>query len=62
MSLYRTHSGHVSHSNGVPDVPFVPSRREAESAFITVVAGLPKDMIDLIDDQLSTLRDFIWSR
>lgn len=62
MSLYRTQTGDVSHADGVPVVKSVPSRRQAESAFIEVATTLPFDQVDKLEDHLSTLRDFIWSR
>jgi hypothetical protein len=46
----------------VPDVKAVPSRRQAEAAFVEIVSKFSFKEVDKIDDQISTLRDFIWSR
>ena len=62
MSLYRTSQGYVSHADAVPEVKNVPSRRQAESAFCTIVTKLEHAAVDMIDDEISALRDFIYSR
>ena len=62
MSLYKTQSGHVSHADAVPFVESVPSRRQAISAFIKLSTTLSEKEVDGIDEDLSVLRDFLWSR
>ena len=60
--LFKTQNGSVSHADGIPEVKSVPSRRDAECAFACVASTLPFDVVERLDDQLSMLRDFIWSR
>lgn len=62
MSLYRTQQGQVSHADAVPPVKSVPSRRDAERAFIKIISGLSFDQVDDLDESVEVLRDFLWSR
>lgn len=62
MSLFKTSQGYVSHADAVPEVKHVPSRRQAETAFCEIVTRLDSKEVDLIGDEISALRDFIWSR
>lgn len=62
MSLYKTQAGHVTHADAVPHVRAVPSRREAESAYITIISKLNFKQVGELDRDICALRDFIWSR
>lgn len=62
MSLYRTQAGVVSHADAVPHVRAVPNKREAEAAYISIIAKLNFKQVGELDREISTLRDFIWSR
>lgn len=62
MPLYRTRQGFVTHSDAIAVIPAVPSRREAESAYIRLASHLPEPMTERFDKELQVLRDFVLSR
>ena len=62
MSLFKTQTGHVHHADAVPYVKAVPNRREAESAYIKIITTLDWEQVDDLGDEISLLRDFIYSR
>ena len=61
MSLLRDKHGNVTHDDSIQEIKVV-NRRQAESAFCTIVTKLEHADVDMIDDEISALRDFIWSR
>lgn len=62
MSLYKTNTGQVTHEDAVPYVRAVPSRREAEAAYVTIISKLNFKQAGELDREICALRDFIWSR
>ena len=62
MSLYRTQEGRVTHADEVPYIRAVPSKRDANAAFISLVSKLTYEQIDDLDREVKIVRDFLLSR
>lgn len=60
--LFKTQTGHVHHADSIPYVKAVPNKREAESAYVKIITKLNFEQVDKLDDEISLLRDFIYSR
>jgi len=62
MSLFRTEGGNVTHAHAVPYIPMVPSRRQADAAYIHLVSKLTDEQIEELSCHIEVLRDFLQSR
>jgi hypothetical protein len=60
--LINTEEGTPKHINPVPFVERVPSKREAEAAFTRILAALNFTQVETLDEDVETLRRFLWSR